>query len=97
MKLYELVLIFKTSLSEEKRKKTIETIKGWLKNAKITKEDVWGQKPLAYVIKKELNGYYIKLLLEIESVSPDFEKKLSNNEDVIRHLFLRKDKYGKKS
>lgn len=91
MRLYELILILKSSLSEDKRKKLIETLKSWLKDAKVAKENAWGQKTLAYKIKKELTGYYYSLSLEVKDVLPsDLEKRIQNHEDIIRHLLLRK-------
>lgn len=100
MRTYELILVLKTSLGEEKRKKFIETIKEWMKPAspnasqggdvKVTKEESMGQKMLAYPIKKEKDGYYYMMALESAAgVSADFEKKLLTNDAVLRHLVLR--------
>lgn len=91
MRVYELILVLKTSLSEANRKKLLETIKSFLPELKIVKEDEWGQKPLAYSIKKEIAGYYLNWVFELESELPkDFEKKLITNDNVLRHLLLRK-------
>ncbi len=91
MRVYELVLILKTSLSEENRKKLLETIKSLLPELKIVKEDEWGQKPLAYSIKKEIAGYYLNWIFELKAELPkDFEKKLITNDNILRHLLLRK-------
>ncbi len=91
MRAYELVLVIKTSLTEANRKKLLETIKGLLPDLKIVKEEDWGQKPLAYSIKKEIAGYYLNWVLELKSDLPkDFEKKLITNDNILRHLFLRK-------
>lgn len=90
MREYKLVLIFRNSLSEEKRKKLLDTVKGWLKSAKITKEDAWGQKALSYVIKKEQSGFYHLLSFEImESIPLDLEKRIQGQDDILRHLLLR--------
>jgi ribosomal protein S6 len=89
MKTYQLVLVLKTSLSEANRKKFIETVKGYLKGAKFTKEEDWGEKTLAYAIKKEKSGFYLNLLLELANLPADFEKKLTTNENVLRHLVIR--------
>lgn len=90
MRNYDLVLVIKPSLSEADRKKLIESVKGLVKDAKITKEEDWGQKPLSYKIKKELAGYYVLMQLESEvGLGADMEKKLINNEDILRHLLLR--------
>ncbi len=86
-----MALVLRSSLSEEKRKKLLETVKAALGNIKIVKEDQWGQKVLAYPIKKEESGFYALLSLETEtSVPSDFEKKLFGQEDILRHLLVRK-------
>ncbi len=91
MRAYELVLVLKTSLSEANRKKLLETIKSFLPELKIVKEDEWGQKPLAYSIKKEIAGYYLNWIFELKAELPkDFEKKLITNDNILRHLLLRK-------
>ncbi len=90
MRLYDLVLVLKPSLSEIERKKLLTSVKESLKDIKITKEEEWGQKPLAYSIKKELAGFYHLMKLETEKVIPsDVEQKLHRNEKVLRHLLLR--------
>ncbi len=90
MRLYEIVLVLKASLSDTDRKKALETIKGQLKDLKVTKEDEWGQKPLAYSIKKEIAGFYHRFFVEGEAAIPaDFETRLLRNEDILRHLVIR--------
>jgi small subunit ribosomal protein S6 len=92
MRNYQLVLVLKASLSEVQKKKLLETIKSWLKDVKIAKEEEWGQKSLSYSIKRETSGFYLNLLLEAKDSFPlDFEKKLVAQDDVLRHLLLRKD------
>lgn len=90
MRAYEMVLVLKTSLSQAQREKLLETIKGWFGEAKVKKEEEWGQKPLSYPIKKEVSGFYARLWLESEKgVSLDLEKRLLANENVLRHLLIR--------
>ncbi len=91
MRLYELALVFRPSVTEAQRKKLLETITGWLKDVKVAKEDTWGLKALSYKIKKETSGFFTVLALEAKDVLPsDFEKKLLAHENVIRHLLIRK-------
>lgn len=91
MRAYELVLVLRSSLSEAQRKKLVETIKGWLGDGRIEKEDEWGQKPLSYPIKKEVSGFYLDLLVEVnESIPSDLEKRLLGNENILRHLLIRR-------
>lgn len=88
--MYELVLVLKSSLSEKEREKLLDTVKGWLKDVKVTSEESWGQKPLAYKIKREFSAFYHKMELEAENIPADLEKRLFTNESVLRHLLLRK-------
>lgn len=90
MKNYQLVLVLKTSLSEANRKKLIETVKSYLKDAKFTKEEDWGEKVLSYTIKREIKGFYSNFLFELKSdLTSDFEKKINASDNILRHLLLR--------
>ena len=89
MRTYELVLVVKSSVKEADRKNLLEQIKGWLGKIKVTKEDDWGQKALAYPIKKEDAGHYYQLFLEGETFPTDFETRVLQNNNVLRHLLLR--------
>jgi small subunit ribosomal protein S6 len=89
MKVYQLVLVLKISLTEANRKKFLETVKGWFGEAKISKEEEWGEKVLAYEIKHEKSGFYLNFVLESEKLPADLEKKLFASENVLRHLVIR--------
>ncbi|MBI4089526.1 MAG: 30S ribosomal protein S6 [Candidatus Levybacteria bacterium] len=89
MRSYELVLVTKPSLTDTLRKKLIVGVKVLLKDLKIVKENEIGQKPLAYKIKKETNGFYWDFILEGENVPLGFGKKLLENDNILRHLLLR--------
>ncbi len=90
MRLYELVLVLKTSLTDADRKTALDAIKALVKDLTVAKEEDWGQKPLSYKIKKEVAGVYHMLRLEGENAVPsDFEARLLRNENVLRHLLVR--------
>ena len=90
MRLYDLVVVLKSSLTDKDKEKLLASLKEWMGKVKIVKEESWGQKPLAYKIKKELSGIYHKFELETEQIPADFEKRLNTHEDILRHLLLRK-------
>ncbi len=96
MRKYEFVVVLRPSLKEADRKKALETIKAWLGDLKVVKEEDWGQKALAYAIKKEQAGYYYMWQLETASgaseevgVPADFETRVLRDDNVLRHLLLR--------
>jgi len=91
MRNYQLVLVLKKSLTEANRKKLLETVKTWLKGAKFTKEEEWGEKPLAYTIARQESAYFVNFVFELkDELAKDLEKRLVSNDDIIRHLLLRK-------
>jgi ribosomal protein S6 len=77
-------------VKEADRKKLLETVKEWMKPVKVAKEEDWGQKPLAYTIKKEEAGLYYLLQLESEAGVPaDLEQRILRDDSIIRHLLVR--------
>lgn len=90
MRTYELVVVVNSSLTEPARKKLLDTVKSWLGDVKVAKEEDWGSKALKYRIKKELTGHFFDFHLETaDKVPADFEKKLLSQDEVLRHLLVR--------
>lgn len=90
MRKYELVIVLDPNLKADQRTKLLETIKGWLDNVNVVEENAWGQRALAYPIKKERLGFFEVMRLETEEAIPaDFEKRLLTNDNILRHLLIR--------
>jgi ribosomal protein S6 len=90
MRTYELAIVLRSSLKDTDRTKLLDTIKSWLQDAKIVKEEDWGSKALKYAIKKELTGHYFYMFLEtVKTIPADLEKRLLSEEKVLRHLLVR--------
>ncbi len=88
---YELMLIFRTDTSEEKRKKIVEEIKKVLPtlDKKFEVKD-FGKRLLSYPIKKENEGNYYLLTLNMEGKeAANLNSKLKLNEDLLRYLLVR--------
>ena len=84
---YELVVILKEEGKEvlDKVKKAVTGTGG-----KVVKVDEWGKKDLAYPIKKQKEGVYFLLNLSISADKVgEFNKFLTTNEQVLRHLLIR--------
>ena len=89
MRLYDLVLVLKTSLTEAQRTKVVDQVKSWLGDVKVVNADDWGQKP-RISDQKEAAGVYVKFNLETEKTIPnDFETRVLEPDGVLRHLLLR--------
>lgn len=90
MRTYELVLVLEPSISESERKKLVETITKWLGKGKISETKEWGKKLLARPVKKLSEGFFLLLTLTTEEVVPqDLEKRILNEDKVLRHLLVR--------
>ena len=92
MKKYELMFIINPELQEDDKKSLISEIKKELKHAwvKVTQEDDWWVKDLAYKIRNSSTGHY--LLYSIESdwkAFFDLTKLFNIKKDIWRHIFIK--------
>ncbi|HUV46523.1 MAG TPA: 30S ribosomal protein S6 [Candidatus Bathyarchaeia archaeon] len=93
MRPYELVFVLKPDLKsgEEKRQqekivKLTESLEG-----KVKKQEVWGERQLAYPIQKFEKGVYVKFELELpEKNIREWDKKMKLEEKIIRYLLIRR-------
>lgn len=94
MKKYEIMFIVKATQESADVKKTADNAKKILtdEKANVAEFRELGEKRLAYPIKKETNGYYYLLQVEAtkEAIS-EFDRKVSLDENIIRHLVIRLD------
>ena len=89
---YELVCILNPQLDD--KKKLVKEIEAWMENigAKIKKKEEWGNKELAYQIKKFSNGFYIFWRIEAEPAKIGaLLSKIKLEDRIIRYLLVRKD------
>jgi len=90
LKTYELTIITTLNPTSTKGKENLKEIGEKIKKiGKIDKKENWGEKKLAYPIKKNQNGFYYFFQLSAQPpkiVSLDNFLKL--NENIIRHLIV---------
>ncbi len=91
---YEIMFIVKTNLDEKaldactkEVQKLITSDKG-----KVIEFKDLGRKKLAYEINKEVSGFYYLMNVEAKAETiQEFDRKLRINENIIRHLILKKE------
>jgi len=91
---YELMMIVNPTISEEDRNTSIDEIKELFKtnSIKIEKEDVWGDKKLAYKINKSDRGFYILFDLDMDGkIITTVSKTINLNQNVWRYMFTKKE------
>ena len=91
MKKYELIFILKTDQSEEQMAARVERVSTILADhdGKITQENHWGVRRLAYEIEYENRGNYMFLRFKSEGTAVnDLDKFLRLDDKVLRHLIV---------
>ena len=91
---YEMMLIMDPSLSEEDRESNMNELKVLFKNnsVKIEKEDIWGNKKLAYKINKSEQWFYIVFDLEMDGkLIKILSKTINLNKNIWRYMFIKKE------
>jgi small subunit ribosomal protein S6 len=89
MRDYELIFIVHPDLDDTATSELVERVKGWITEAggTIDKVDPWGKRKLAYPIRKQNEGQYFFLPIQI---TPNFVAELERNlrflEPVMRFL-----------
>jgi len=94
---YETVFVITPVLSAEQAKETVERYKKMLKSAgaKITNEEHWGLKKLAYPIQKKSTGFYQLFQYEAEGeFIAKLELNMKRDEKLMRFLTVRLDKHA---
>lgn len=96
MREYEFTVVLQPELNDEDRKALLERLDGWLRpeGSELPEPTVkhWGQRQLAYPIKDYTDGYYVYYEIMLEpSALVEIERNIKFNDDILRHLFVRKD------
>ena len=91
---YEIMFIVKSTLEESKLNTITKEIQKLITDNKsnvIEFKDM-GRKRLAYPINKEVSGFYYLMNVEATTeVIQEFDRKLRINENILRHLILKKE------
>ena len=89
MKKYEIMYIVKADLDEAARKEEIFKLHKILTDngGKIVNVNEWGERELAYSIKKQNKGYYVVIKVEAEQKALSEFKRLSSIDvNMLRSL-----------
>ena len=94
MKNYEIMFILSTQLTDEERKAAIELVETTLTKAGAAelKTEIWGDRKLAYPIKKKENGYYVLTTFQSDGTNfNEIESKLNINESLLKYMIVKND------
>lgn len=96
MALYEHIFIARQDISSQQVDGLVDLITAVIEEnkGKISKTEYWGLKSLAYRVKKNRKGHYTLMNIEAEhEVIAEMERRISLNDDIIRHMTLRVDEH----
>lgn len=94
MPFYENVFIARQDVSSTRVDSLIQSFSTLLdeQGGKVTKQEYWGLRSLAYQIKKNRKGHYVLLNIEAPAAAiQEMERNMRLSEDVLRYLTIRMD------
>jgi len=92
LSMYELMLILNPDLRDTEIKKKLKEIEDMLNKSggKITHEDFWGKKTLAFRIKKQTEGVYMIYNAELpSSFLPELKQNLRIEKELLRSMIIK--------
>ena len=95
MENYEIMFILAPDLGEAGTKSELEEVRSLITSnkGKITHEDIWGIRELAYRIKKHDQGFYAVFNFHMETSGvKELDKPLNINQKVLRFLVVKTPK-----
>ena len=91
---YEVMFIVKATLGESALDNITKDVQKLLTSnkGKVIEFKDLGRKKLAYPIDKEVGGFYYLMNIEANADTiREFDRKLRINENILRHLILKKE------
>ena len=91
---YEIMFIVKATLDETALGNITKEVQSLINNgdSKVIEFKDMGRKKLAYPINKEISGFYYLMNVNASNeVIQEFDRKLRINENILRHLILKKE------
>ena len=93
MRTYEVRFILSPQVAEEEATTLISDFKkvGESTGAKLTNEEAWGRRRLAYPIQKFNEGNYHLFVFESDGSLAELDRRMKNSDRILRHLIVRTD------
>src|SRR5213595_3843826 len=93
MRTYEVLYILSPQVPEEEANAISNEVKRVAEStgATLKNEEAWGRRRLAYPIHKFNEGIYHLLVFESASSLAEVDRRMKNNDRVLRHMIVRTD------
>ena len=93
MRTYEVLFILSPQVAEEEATTLITDFKRVADStgAKLSHEEAWGRRRMAYPIQKFHEGNYHLFVFESDGSLSELDRRMRNAESVLRHMIVRTD------
>src|SRR4051794_15026553 len=93
MRTYEVLFILTPQVPEEEATNLIGELKRVAEGtgAKLTHEEAWGRRRLAYPIQKFNEGIYQLFVFESDGSLAELDRRMKNSDRILRHMIVRTD------
>ena len=94
MKNYEIMFILSTQLTDEEKQAKVKFVEETLAKSEAAeiKTEVWGERKLAYPIKKKENGSYVLTTFQIDGIKlAEVEARLNIEESILKYMIVKND------
>jgi small subunit ribosomal protein S6 len=99
-RVYELLFIADPGLGEPEVESLIEQIQGYVEkdDGRVQNIERWGKKRLAYLVKKQREGYYVLMVIEGSGgLMKEVGRRLRVTDGVLKHQAVRVDEELRKA
>ncbi len=89
MRDYELIFIIHPDLDDTATSEIVEKVNGWITGdgGVIVKTELWGKRKLAYAIRKQKEGQYVFIKMQMKNTTGVIlERNLRVTEPILRSL-----------
>ena len=93
MRTYEVLFILSPQVAEEEATNLVGEFKKIAEGtgAKLTHEEAWGRRRLAYPIQKFNEGNYHLFVFESDGSLGELDRRMKNSDRILRHMIVRTD------
>lgn len=93
MRTYEVLFILSPQIAEDESATLIHDFKKVAEGtgAKLTNEEAWGRRRLAYSIQKFTEGNYHLFVFDTDSSLSELDRRMRNSDRILRHMIVRTD------
>ena len=95
MRNYELGFILHPEVEQSDVTQTVDRVGQYVTSGggEVASVDVWGRRALAYPIRRQNEGTYVFLQVQLEPQAiQELERNLKLDEEILRYLLLRLEK-----